>query len=213
VHDVDARRDLVGGVLAADARGAFEDRRRGAGPRETESVDFTGVERRNLVDFLHGAMRLPVVTAPHPMEFSAESYWRGELHRVCDRPELAVRLPDEAANLGIEQLIVVSPAAPPAPRYGMHVRPADLRARIGEVLRSVETAALEDAITAASTRFSGVFVIRPDHNPVLPFSFGGVYDEASDRHRTLAELMQQGYDDAYRQFIEPMVATGERTEL
>ena len=61
-------------------------------------------------------------------------------------------------------------------------------------------------------RFSGVFAIRPDHNPIGPFDFRGAYDEASDRERTLAELMQQGYDDAYRQFIEPVVAAGERLQ-
>jgi len=47
---------------------------------------------------------------------------------------------------------------------------------------------------------------------VGPFDFSGVYDESSDRVRSLAELVRQGYDDAYRQFIEPVVATGERIE-
>jgi hypothetical protein len=53
-------------------------------------------------------------------------------------------------------------------------------------------------------------VIRPDHNPIGPFDFSGVYDDASDRQCHVAELMQQGYDDAYRSFIEPVVAAGER---
>jgi hypothetical protein len=57
-----------------------------------------------------------------------------------------------------------------------------------------------------------VFVVRPGHNPIGPFDFAGVYDEASDRHRTTRELIQQGYEDAYRQFIEPVVAAGERLE-
>ena len=52
-------------------------------------------------------------------------------------------------------------------------------------------------------------MIRPDHNPIGPFDFRGTYDEASDRRRTLAELMQQGYADAYRHFIEPIVAVGD----
>jgi hypothetical protein len=94
----------------------------------------------------------------------------------------------------------------------MRSRPADLRGRMGEVVRSIETAVFQDAWTAATNRFSGVFVIRPDHNPLGPFDFGGVYDEASDRRRTVPELMQQGYEEAYRQFIEPVVASGERVE-
>jgi hypothetical protein len=94
----------------------------------------------------------------------------------------------------------------------MRGRPIDVRARIGELVRSMETAVLHDCATIAATRFSGVFVIRPGHNPIGPFDFAGVYDEASDRQRTARELIQQGYDDAYRQFIEPVVAAGERLE-
>jgi hypothetical protein len=85
-----------------------------------------------------------------------------------------------------------------------------MRSRIGAEVRSIETAAFEDALAVAASKFTGVFVIRPDHNPLGPFDFGGVYDEASDRRFTVAELMQQGYDDAYRSFIEPVVAAGER---
>jgi hypothetical protein len=77
-------------------------------------------------------------------------------------------------------------------------------------MRSIETAALQDAYAAAATRFSGVFVIRPAHNPIGPFDFAGTYDEGSDRRRTVEELMAQGYADAYRLFIEPVVAAGER---
>jgi hypothetical protein len=94
----------------------------------------------------------------------------------------------------------------------MRSRPIDVRGRIGEMLRSIEPAAFQDAWRSAGSRFSGAFVIQPDHNPIGPFDFGGAYDEASDRRRSLAELMQQGYADAYRQFIEPVVAAGERVE-
>ena len=83
---------------------------------------------------------------------------------------------------------------------------------MGQVLRSIETAAMQDAWTAASNRFSGVFVIRPDHNPIGPFDFSGTYDPASDRKRSARELVDQGYRDAYQQFIEPVVAAGERVE-
>jgi hypothetical protein len=88
-------------------------------------------------------------------------------------------------------------------------RPIDLRARIGEIVRSVETSALQDAFANAATRFSGVFVIRPAHNPIGPFDFSGLYDESSDRRRSLGDLMEQGYADTYRLFIEPVVAAGD----
>jgi hypothetical protein len=212
VHDVDARRDLVGAVLAAPGRAAFESRRSGAVPREAEIVDFTGPQRELLVAFLHGSSRLPVATEPALIEFPAESYWRGERHRVCDRPELVARLVDELAGIGVEQIILVSPAPPPAAPHSMRGRPIDLRSRIGELARSVETAALLDGWSAALNRFSGVFIVRPDHNPIGPFDFGGAYDESSDRRRTIQELLEQGYADAYRHFIDPVVAAGEREE-
>ena len=212
VHDLDARRDLVGGVLPPDVRALFTARRRGPGPREAEVVDFAGSSRELVVDFLKGSLCLPGATAPHVCQFSADSYWAGEAHRFCDRPELGARLIDEISVAGIEQVLLVSPAAPAAIPHGIRRRPVDLRARVGDLVRSIETSALEDAWSAASTRFSGVFVIRPDHNAIGPFDFVGAYDEGSDRTRTVAELLDQGYHDAYRQFIEPVVAAGERVQ-
>ena len=211
-HDLDGRRDLVGGVLADASRDEFESRRRPDSVREAEAVLLSHATASLVADFLHAGIRLPIATEPHLAQFPADSYWRGEAHRLCDRPELAVRLVDELAALGVEQIILVSPAGPAALPHGMRARPVDFRARMGEVVRSIETAVLDDAARAAAARFSGVFVIRPDHNPIGPFDFGGVYDESSDRRRTTAELMQQGYADAYRHFIEPIVAAGERIE-
>lgn len=213
VHDLDSRRDLVGAVLAAPARASFEARRHEHDVREAEIVELTGPQRELLCGFLAGAMRLPVATTPAVMAFSSDSFWRGERHRVCDRPELVTRLVDEMAAVGVEQIILVSPAPPPAMPHTMRARPLDVRAKAGELLRAIETAALHDGWTAASGRFSGVFMVRPDHNPIGPFDFGVTYDESSDRHRTIPELMQQGYADAYRHFIEPVAAVGERVEL
>jgi hypothetical protein len=212
VHDLDARRDLIGVILPADWHTRFGARRPSAGPREAEVVDFTGPDRGRLVDFLRAGLRLPAVMAPHVAEFSADGYWRGEAHRLCDRPELVARLIEEISAAGIEQVVLVSPAAPPAVPHGMRSTPLDFRTRMGELLRSIETAALQDAWSAAVPRFSGVFVIRPDHNPIGPFDFAGAYDEASDRTRKPDELLAQGYQDAYRQFIGPVVAAGEKIE-
>jgi hypothetical protein len=212
VHDVDGRRDVVGAVLAAPGRAALEARRHHHSPREAEIIDFTGPQRELLVPFLQASLRLPIVTAPVAVEFPADSYWRGERHRLCDRPELVSRLLDELAGIGVEQVILVSPAAWPAAPHAMRRRPAEFRARVGELLRSIETAALHDAWTSAANRFSGVFVIRPDHNPIGPFGFGDTYDESSDRRHTTADLIAQGYADAYRHFIEPVAAAGDRVE-
>jgi hypothetical protein len=213
VHDLDARRDLVGAVLPAAARGAFENRRPGGALREAEVLDLTGPARDHVVDFVLAALRLPIATDPLLVTLSPDGHWRGETHRWCDRPELAVRLIDELAIVGVEQVVIVSPAARPAVPHGMRSRPVDLRGRMGELVRSVETAALDDAVAASVGRFAGVFVVRPDHNAIGPFDFGGVYDESSDRRRTLGELIAAGYEDAYREFIEPVVATGETVDI
>jgi hypothetical protein len=212
VHDIDAGRDLVGAVLAAPSRAAFEMRHPSSGVREAEVVDFTGPQRDLLMQFLAGAFRLPVATDPALLEFPMDSYWRGERHRVCDRPELVTRLIDELAGIGVEQVILVSPAPAPALPHTLRSRPIELRSRVGEIVRSMETAALADAAATAISRFSGVFVVRPDYNPIGTFDFQGTYDERSDRQRSIAELIDQGYADAYRLFIEPVVATGERVE-
>jgi hypothetical protein len=163
-----------------------------------------------LDDLVRGAFRQPVANEPALATFPSGSYWQGETHRLCDRPDLPGRLVDELANLGVEQVVLVSAAEPPAVPHGMRLRAADLRSRVGEMARSIETSALEDALAAAVHRLSGVFVIRPGHNPLMPFAFQGVYDASSDRQRTVEELMAQGYRDAYGSFIEPVVATGER---
>jgi hypothetical protein len=202
VHDLDGRRDLIGAVLDAPARAGFESREPGPPPREAETVDFTGPQRELLIGFLAGALRVPVATAPALVEFPSDAFWRGECHRISDRPGLAVRLVDELAGVGVEQVILIGAAPTPAVPHSMRAEPVDLRGRIGEAVRSIEAAALADAVLVARGRCPGVFVIRPDHNPIGPFDFSGVYDEASDRQRTLAELMEQGYADAYRHFIE-----------
>lgn len=209
VHDLDARRDVVGAALAAPGRATMEAGRAGVADRDGEVVDFTGPQREMLAGFLTAAFRLPVVTAPSSVEYATEGYWRGERHRLCDRPDIASRLVDELAALGVEQIILISPAPPPARPHGIRPSPASLRARMGELLRSLETAALTDATAVAVGRCASVFVVRPDHNPIGPFDFAGVYDDASDRQRTVAELMQQGYADAYHHLIEPMVSASD----
>ena len=213
VHDLDARRDIVGAIVSETRRPRFDERRSGMGPREAEVVDFTGAHRELIVDFLTGALRLPVATTPWPMRFSTEGYWRGELHHLCDRPELAVRLLAELAAVGVEQVIIVSGAAPAGTPHGLRRRPGALRTRIGAHVRSIETSAIDDVCALAALNFPGVFVIRPLHNPTGPFDFRAVYDESSDRRRHGRELLQQGYDDAYAAFIDPYVAAGERVDI
>jgi hypothetical protein len=205
-HDLDARRDLSFALLAEPHRRRFFTRRAGGRTdRQAETVDLAGVGRDHALDALAGALSLPVVTDPALITFQPESYWRGETHRLCDRADAVGRLLEEVAAAGAEQVILVSPQPPPPGPHTLRAGRSDWRGRAGEYVASLEGAALRDAAAAEGRRFGGLFRIRPAHNPIGPFDFAGAYDERSDRRQPLAELIDRGYEDAYRQFIEPIV--------
>jgi hypothetical protein len=157
------------------------------------------------------ALSVPVVTEPHAMRFAPETFWRGETHRVCDRPGALSRLFDELADLGVEQAVVVTANSELEGPHALADARLDGRGRVGEYVQSVEVAAVRDALQFATRRLPRVFTIRPTHNPLGPFDFAGEYDDRSDRRQPLSELLARGYEDAYRQFVEPVVgASGER---
>jgi len=215
VHDLDARTDVVFALLGERHRPRFfsGESRVHAAARTAEAFDLAGAASDHVADALAAALSLPAVTDPHLVGFRPESYWRGETHRMCDRPEAVTRLVAETVAAGAEQVVLVTDAPPPGDPHGLAVGRRELKARAGEYVRAAETAAVADAVRAGEDRGERVFVIRPTHNPVGPFDFRGVHDDRSDRRQTLAELVDRGYEDAYRQFIEPVVgASGDRLE-
>jgi hypothetical protein len=212
VHDVDAHRDLIF-ALVGEARRRDLVRRPTAAEadiRRAELLDLSGVARGHLTDAIAASLAVPLATDPHTIRFAPDAYWRGEAHRLCDRPGSLVRLVEELAILEAEQIVLVS-AAPDAPGPHALAPPRlDGRGRIGEYLQSSEAAIVRDVArrTEAGPR---IFTIRPAHNPIGPFDFAGGFDDRSDRVQPLAELMTRGYEDAYHQFIEPVVgASGDR---
>jgi hypothetical protein len=143
--------------------------------------------------------------------FAPDAYWRGETHRLCDRPDGLIRLLDEVLAIGAEQIVLVSASPESHGPHELRAPRVDGRGRIGEYLQSAEAAVVRDATRMASARVPRMFTIHPVHNPLGPFDFEGGFDDRSDRRQPLGELMSQGYEDAYRQFIEPVVgASGER---
>ncbi len=156
------------------------------------------------------ALTPPVGCDPHLVTFAPDSYWRGETHRMCDRPGAIARLLEELAGAGASQAVIVSAVAPGSMPHHLSAARLDFRHRLGETLAAAEAASLRDAIEVARLRFDSVYLICPAHNPVGAFDVSGAYDEASDRRQDVAELMERAYEDAYRQFIEPVVgASGE----
>jgi hypothetical protein len=209
VHDVDARRDVLFAMLAPPHRGRFFSMTPPSDDgRSLEAFDLAGVSRDHVFDALAAALAVPLATEPHLVTFPPEGPWRGETHRLCDRPESLTRLIEEAAVAGAEQVIVIAPSVPGAKPHELSGGRSELRGRLGEQLAGFETASLRDALVATADRFAAVFVIRPVHMPLMPLDFAGVYDERSDRTQTVGELADRGYEDAYRQFIEPIVGAG-----
>jgi hypothetical protein len=211
VHDMDAHRDLVFGLVRDPFRKALFPPPGGVSSRRAEAHDLSSGAHAFMADVLAAAMSLPGVSDPRLVQFAPDSYWRGETHRLVDRPGCLARLLEEAAAAGAEQVVVIA-ATPDAP--GPHeLRPPRLDGfgRVGEQMASAEAAVLSDTVRHLHHRFQGLYLVRPTHNPIRPLDLIGGYDEKSDRVQTLDELMERGYEDAYRQFIEPLVgASGDR---
>lgn len=214
-HDLDARRDVSFALLAEPYRRRFFQRRAGApgGDRGLETVDLAGDARTAAFDACAAALSLPVATEPWLIAFAPSSSWRGETHRMCDRPDALGRLLDEVARAGAEQIILVSALPGPTGPHSLGAGRRDGRGRIGEALAAMEAAAVRDAVRSRSDLFQAVFRIRPRHNPLGLFDFSGCYDEHSDREQSVAELVDRGYEDGYRQFVGPVIgASGEAIE-
>jgi predicted acylesterase/phospholipase RssA len=213
VHDIDAHRDLLFALVAERRRRDLIRRptTQEAEARRAEVLDLSGLARDHLTDAVAASLTIPLATDLHTIRFAADAYWRGEAHRVCDRPASLARLVEELAHLAVEQIVLVS-GAPESPGPHTLERPRlDGRGRIGEYLQSSEAAAVRDVARAYEEVGPRVFTIRPTHNPIGPLDFSGGFDDRSDRRQPLVELISRGYEDAYRQFIEPVVgASGER---
>jgi len=213
VHDLDARRDLIFALVSETRRRDLVRRptTEEAEARRAELIDLSGVARDRLADAVAAALTIPIATEPHTMAFAPEGYWRGEAHRLCDRPAGLARLLEELSAIGVEQVVLVSAAPEPPGPHALAPPRLDGRGRLGEYLHSTEAAMVRDAAAHAGAGRARIFAVRPAHNPIGPFDFSGGFDDRSDRRQPLHELMNRGYADAYHQFIEPVVgASGER---
>lgn len=207
--DLDSRRDVIAALLREPYRREFLAPRLDR-ERRSEVLDLAGNGRDHALEMVAAALTPPLACDPQLITFAPDSYWRGETHRFCNRPGSVSRLLEELASAGVTQVVIVTAVSPiPAP-HRLRAAGIDVRQRLGDFLAAAEAAALRDAMEMARLRFDSVYLVCPSHNPVGAFDFGGAYDEASDRRQDVAELMDRAYEDAYRQFIEPVVgASGE----
>jgi hypothetical protein len=200
--DLETRTDLVFAALREERRPAFFH----SGQRnQGDLIDLSGVGRSQVIDALAAALSLPVLTEPHVIAFSPESYWKGEAHRTCDRTAAAGRLLEELAAAGVEQVIVVTAFGDRSHPHRLNRPHGTVESRVSEHLAGAEAVAVRDAIASQAQHFQGIYAIQPAHNPIGPFDFEGAFDERSDRFQSIEELVDRGYEDAYRQFIETVV--------
>jgi hypothetical protein len=208
--DLDAHGDIVAALLREPYRHDFIAPRAGR-ERRAEAFDLAGAGRDHALDIMGAALTPAVICEPRLVTFASDGFWRGETHRLCDRPGAVIRLFEELAAASVSQVVVVTAVAPTFAPHRLRTPRLDLRSRLGEFLVAAEAAALHDALSLARLRFDSCYVIRPTHNPLGPFDVNGAYDEASDRRHSTGELMERGYEDAYHQFIDPVVgASGDQ---
>jgi hypothetical protein len=208
VHDLDSRQDVTMAALVEPYRKLFFSPSAGTAdgaPRASETFDLLGPDRDHVIDVLAASLCLPVAMSPWAVTLAPEGYWQGETHRYCDRPGSLGRVLDDVAAAGAEQVIVVSSASTVARPHALASFRLDGFGKLGEWTASQDAAATREAVAVRRGQFRNLHLIHPAHNPTGPFDFDGAYDERSDRVQGLAEVIARGYEDAYHQFIEPVV--------
>ena len=83
--DIDARRDVIVTLLREPFRRDFMAPRPGR-DRRAEVLDLAGAGRDHALDVLASALTPPVACDPALVPFPVDGFWRGETHRLCDRP-------------------------------------------------------------------------------------------------------------------------------
>jgi hypothetical protein len=154
----------------------------------------------------------------------------GETHRLADATFVEGSGLAEALAAGAEQVILVSAtprAASPAPRRrgpralangilaAMEKQSLERDVAQAERLnRIVETVghrtedggcAWQDPATGRVYRDFALYVIRPERRGLGPLELDGALDPSTEVTETPADLVERGYRDAYRLFVEPVV--------
>ena len=215
VHDLDAHRDLVFALCrrsTAPRSGQAADLRRTPTRAAAEVLDLPGVARDHLTDAIAASLAVPLGDrAAHDPICAPTRYWRGDAIACAIGPGSLLRLVEELALLDVEQIVLVS-AAPDSPGPHALAPPRlDGRGRIGEYLQSFEAASVRDAHALAgrvrvraSSRAAGAQSDRP-----VRFR-RRLRRSIRSRAAARPSCMTRGYEDAYHQFIEPVVGAKRR---
>jgi predicted acylesterase/phospholipase RssA len=219
----DAHRDLF---AAARTRGT---RSRLPGIPGAIDLRAEGYEGLFLDAVLTGVLP-PMVAPVQRVAFPKGGLYAGEVHRLTDAAVVAGSGISEALAAGADQVIVVSAApvvaSPTARRRGpravadavlstleRQAVEADVRSA-ERINRMVETlghrtdgggCAWQDPATGRVYRDFALYLVRPERRPFGPLELEGAQDPATEARATAADLVDLGYRDAYRMFVEPVV--------
>jgi hypothetical protein len=236
--DLETGRVLPFVLLQDLHRAAFaEARSRGARSRLEGlpgAIDLRAPENAALLfDVLLTGLLPPFVAPPRRVTFPRGGLHAGETHRLADASLVGGSGLGEALEAGAEQVILVAGSAAepgmPARRRGpwalldasiaaleRRALEADLEHaarsnRLIEVLGH-ETPeggrAFEDPETGRRQRAFALYPIRPASRTIGPLELDGAMDPATEVELGLADLAEQGYRDAYRLFVEPVLGGG-----
>jgi hypothetical protein len=65
--------------------------------------------------------------------------------------------------------------------------------------------AWQDPISGRLVREVDLWVIRPERRAIGPLELGGTLDPATEVRQSVEDLVEMGFKDAYRLFVEPVV--------
>jgi hypothetical protein len=65
--------------------------------------------------------------------------------------------------------------------------------------------AWQDPASGRLFREFALYLVRPTRRGLLPLEWDGAQDPASEVLETPQDLLERGYKDTYRQFVEPVV--------
>ena len=182
-----------------------------------------------LFDAVATGLLCPVAMPLRRVTFPRGAVHAGETHRLTDATFVPGSGIGEAIAAGAEQVIVVTGdpenPAPLARRRGP-------LARIDAAVRALERQATgdvaeaermnrvvgtlghrgasrreewEDPATGRVYRAIDLWVIRPEARALGPMELDGALDPVTEVRQTTDDLLEMGFRDAYRQFVEPVV--------
>jgi hypothetical protein len=222
-------------VLLQDAqRGSFVAARRGPHARldgVPRVVDLrTTAYAELLFDAVVTGVLAPLAAPVRRVAFPRGGLFGGQTRRLADATLTAGSGVADALAAGADQVILVSAtpevAALPLRRRGPLAvldgmlaslerqaieRDAEEAERINRMVDTLGhrtddgRRAWEDPATGRLYRDFALYVIRPARRMLTPLELDGARDPSTDVIETPADLLEQGYRDTYRLFVEPVV--------